>query len=102
VLRVRRPGALVEVAPASEDIVLAAEMALVGRYIADRAVTMFAVVPSDEELDPPLRSSEVGEGYAAVARRGAVLQPTACLRLQSVLRALFRTLKHTPALVGIS
>lgn len=56
-LGVGAPGALIEVPAAGEDVVLSAEVALVGGDEPDRAVAVLAVVPGDETSDP---ASSVG------------------------------------------
>jgi len=45
---VRSPSALVESMARGQDIVFAAAMAFIGCHEADRAVSMFVVIPADE------------------------------------------------------
>jgi hypothetical protein len=45
----------VEIAAASQDIVIVTEVTFVGRYVADRTMPICAVVPVDELRYPALR-----------------------------------------------
>jgi hypothetical protein len=54
-LGVRASRSLVQLVTMGEHVALATVMSLIRRHVADRAVTVLAVVPSDEASDPALR-----------------------------------------------
>jgi hypothetical protein len=60
-LGIRSASALIELVTPREDAVFAATMTFVGCHEADSAMSMFAVIPADEALDPSPSGRTVGE-----------------------------------------
>src|SRR5438093_8467956 len=62
-------GACIQYMSAGQDGYVGARVALVWCHVTNRTVTMLAVVPAHETIDPAVRGLMVSEGQARVRRR---------------------------------